>query len=118
MTALIAACGSSGGSKTLKTNAAHSTSMSMSMTKAAHTTSMVTRAKHVTVSIKSYAFAPSKLTVRAGTQVTWTNHDATPHTATENNNSFDTGAIDPNTSHTIDFKHPGTYPYHCSFIRS
>jgi plastocyanin len=68
-----------------------------------------------TVAITDYAFAPGTLTVKAGTRVTWTNHDSTAHTATANGGSFDTGTIAPNASRTVDFTRPGTYPYHCAF---
>ncbi len=34
------------------------------------------------VTIKNYAFAPQSLTVKVGTRITWTNRDATAHTAT------------------------------------
>jgi len=53
--------------------------------------------------------------VRAGTRVTWTNHDATAHTATADQGALDTGTIQPNASPTIDFTRPGTYTYHCAF---
>ena len=67
------------------------------------------------VSIKTYAFMPESLTVKVGTRVTWTDRDATAHTATADGGSFDTGTINPGQSKTIDFKHPGTYTYHCAF---
>jgi plastocyanin len=73
------------------------------------------RTGHVTVAIVNYAFAPKTLTVRVGTRVSWTNHDATAHTATADNGSFDTGDVNPNSTRTIEFKHPGTFPYHCAF---
>ncbi len=70
---------------------------------------------HITVAIANYAFAPKTLTVRAGTRVTWTNHDATAHTATADGGAFDTGTINPKHSKTVDLRKPGTYPYHCVF---
>jgi plastocyanin len=73
------------------------------------------QARHVTVAIRNYDFAPKSLTVTAGTRVTWKNDDATAHTATANGGSFDTGTVAPKASRTIDFKHPGTFTYHCAF---
>lgn len=67
------------------------------------------------VTIKNYAFAPQSLTIKVGTPVTWSNRDATAHTATMDQGSLDTGTINPGQSKTIDFKHPGTYAYHCAF---
>ncbi len=73
------------------------------------------RSGHVTVAISMYAFSPASLTVKAGTRVTWTNHDDTAHTATANQGAFDTGTIDPDHSRTVTLTRPGTYPYHCVF---
>jgi plastocyanin len=70
---------------------------------------------HVTVAISNYAFAPKALTVKVGTKVSWTNHDSTAHTATADHGTFDTGTVAPHATRTIDFKHPGTFTYHCAF---
>jgi len=70
---------------------------------------------HATIPISNYDFTPKALTVNVGTRVTWTNHDATAHTATADQGGFDTGTIQPNASRTIDFTRPGTYTYHCAF---
>lgn len=67
------------------------------------------------VQIKNYNFAPDTLTVKAGTKVTWTNHDATAHTATADGGSFDTATLNQGQSKTIVFMRPGTYSYHCIF---
>src|SRR5690348_16510315 len=40
------------------------------------------------VKIDNFSFAPKSLTVRAGTVVTWTNHDDIPHTATSTEKRF------------------------------
>ena len=79
------------------------------------TRATVTHARRVTVAIRNYDFAPKSLTVGVGTRVTWTNDDATAHTATADTAGFDTGTVAPKASHTIDFKHPGTFTYHCAF---
>lgn len=73
------------------------------------------RSGHVTVAITNYAFSPDKLTVRAGTRVTFTNHDSTAHTATADHGGFGTGTIAPDHSRTITVKRSGAYPYHCLF---
>jgi plastocyanin len=72
-------------------------------------------AGRATIPISNYDFMPKSLTVKVGTRVTWTNHDATTHTATADQGGFDTGTIQPNASRTINFTHPGTYTYHCAF---
>ncbi len=76
---------------------------------------VTSHASHITVPISNYAFRPESLTVHPGTRVTWTNHDATAHTATADRSSFDTGTLNMGKSKTIDFKRPGTYRYHCAF---
>jgi plastocyanin len=70
---------------------------------------------HTTIAISDYDFMPKALTVKVGTRVTWTNHDATAHTATADHGGFDAGTIQPKASRTIDFTRPGTYTYHCAF---
>jgi plastocyanin len=110
---MIAGCGSSS-----THNATPSMSMSMSHAASkshAMPASAVIKSGHVAVQITNFAFSPARITVKAGTRVTWTNHDQTAHTATANNNSFDTGTIAPKASKTVDFKKPGTYKYHCAF---
>jgi plastocyanin len=84
-------------------------------TATAATRATVSQARHVRVTIRNYDFAPKSLTVRVGTRVTWTNHDATAHTATADHGGFDTGTVAPKASRTVDFKHPGTFTYHCAF---
>ena len=73
------------------------------------------RSGHVTVAITNYAFSPAKLTVKAGTRVTWTDHDDTAHTATADHGGFGTGTINPGHSDTVRLTKPGTYAYHCLF---
>ena len=67
-----------------------------------------------TVSIEGFAFSPATTTVQVGDSVTWTNADATAHTATAGDGSFDTESIGPGESSTITFDTAGTYAYVCS----
>lgn len=66
------------------------------------------------VSIKGYAFTPPTITVKAGEFVTWTNNDTVAHTATADDDSWDTGMIEPGETGTIRFEEAGTYTYHCT----
>ena len=77
--------------------------------------SAAVRSGHVTVEISNYAYLPKALTVKVGTRISWTNHDATAHTATADTSGFDTGTVNPHATKTVDFKHPGTFTYHCAF---
>jgi plastocyanin len=67
------------------------------------------------VEISGYAFAPASLTVAVGSRITFTNHDATAHTATSNQRAFDTGTVKPGHSATVTLRKPGTYTYYCQF---
>ncbi|HXM54497.1 MAG TPA: cupredoxin domain-containing protein [Candidatus Dormibacteraeota bacterium] len=65
------------------------------------------------VAIANFAFSPAAITVRAGSTVTWTNHDQDAHTVAiaglpaspplQNAETF-----------TLSFAQPGTYTYICS----
>ena len=66
------------------------------------------------VSIANFAFSSSSLTVASGTKVTWTNNDATAHTVTADDGSFDSGNIAPGGTYSHTFSAQGTYAYHCS----
>jgi len=68
---------------------------------------------HVIV-IKDFAFSPSTLTIRAGESVTWQNRDSVAHTATANDNSFDSHDLESGKSYTYTFVNVGRYGYICS----
>jgi plastocyanin len=63
---------------------------------------------------KDFMFAPTSLTIKAGSTVTWTNHDDEPHTVVSDAGLFRSGALDTNQSFSFRFEKPGTYHYLCS----
>jgi plastocyanin len=66
------------------------------------------------VSIDNFTFTPQKLTVKAGTAVTWTNKDDIPHGIAATNNAFARSkALDTDDSFSFTFTTPGTYQYFC-----
>jgi len=65
------------------------------------------------VSIRNFTFSVATLSVSAGTQVTWTNNDATAHTVTADDGGFDSGNIAPGGSFSHTFTNMGTVKYHC-----
>jgi len=77
-------------------------------------TSAVPAAKPNQIIIKDFVFSPTTLHVKPGTTVTVANSDATTHTLTANNHSFDTGKINAGVRTTITVARPGNYSYHCS----
>lgn len=67
------------------------------------------------ISIKNFAFSVSTLTVSSGTVVKWTNNDATAHTVTADDGSFNSGELASGQSYTHTFDSTGTYAYHCTY---
>jgi plastocyanin len=67
------------------------------------------------ISIDNFSFAPATLTVPAGTEVTWVNHDDIPHTVvSEDKTTFKSRALDTDEKFSFTFSRPGTYTYFCS----
>jgi plastocyanin len=64
--------------------------------------------------VKDFMFAPTPLTIKAGSTVTWTNMDDEPHTAVSDTGLFKSGGMDTNDSFSFKFDKPGTYHYTCS----
>lgn len=67
------------------------------------------------VTISGSSFSPGTLTIQRGVTVTWTNTDSNPHTVTADNNSFNSGTLNPNATFSHTFNTAGTFPYHCNF---
>ena len=69
------------------------------------------------VFIKQFTYVPAQIHVRAGERVAWVNceSDGTPHTATADNASFDSGLMNTNDAFVREFPSAGTVPYHCDF---
>ena len=63
--------------------------------------------------IVDFDFSPLRLTVEAGTTVTWSNTGERPHTATDRGGTFDTKPIAPGASGEVTLSTPGTYFYFC-----
>jgi plastocyanin len=79
-----------------------------------------------TVALKLIAFKPERLSVPAGTAVSWKNEDASEHTVTSGtvnqsaggvttsvDNKFESGSLKQNAAYTFTFTAPGTYSYFC-----
>ena len=70
-------------------------------------------ATNTVVSIDNFSFAPQTLTVKAGTTVTWTNHDDIPHTVVSAG-KFRSKTMDTDNSFSFTFTSAGDYKYFCS----
>jgi plastocyanin len=71
---------------------------------------LAVRAQSVTtpVSIDNFTFTPQKLTVKAGTTVTWTNKDDIPHGIAATANAFTRSkALDTDDSYSFTFTAAG-----------
>ena len=71
------------------------------------------RAEDMKVSIDNFTFNPPQLTVKAGTKVTFANHDDIPHTVVSVQN-FKSKVLDTEQEFAFTFTTPGTYKYFCS----
>jgi plastocyanin len=67
----------------------------------------------VEVKIDNFAFSPATITVKAGTQVTWINHDDIPHTVDSTEGRFKSKALDTDDTFQFTFTAPGEYPFYC-----
>ena len=78
-------------------------------------TPIVSSSDKVTVEIRDYEFFPARLTVDAGTEVTWVNFDSVPHNAVAGDGAFDTGRLDKDDSAPVTLEEPGTHDYKCTY---
>jgi plastocyanin len=66
------------------------------------------------VKIDNFSFTPATITVKVGTQITWTNADDIPHTVVSNDLIFKSKVLDTDEKFTLTASKPGTFPYFCS----
>ena len=64
-------------------------------------------------SIESFAFDPPRIEAAAGTEVTWTNRDQTPHTVTADDGAFDSGTLEPGDTFSVQVPGNGPVAYGC-----
>ena len=68
----------------------------------------------VNVKIDNFSFTPPTLTVKVGTQITWTNGDDIPHTVVSDGHTFKSKVLGTGEKFTFTAGKPGTYSYSCS----
>jgi plastocyanin len=73
-----------------------------------------TAAADTGVTISDFQFAPASVTIDVGDTVTWTNDGPTPHSATADDGSFDTGIFNAGQSRSETFDQAGTFAYFCT----
>lgn len=67
----------------------------------------------VVISILDSSFDPAELSIPVGTTVRWVNDGQLPHTATADDDSFDSGTLQTGESFEFTFDTAGEYPYYC-----
>ncbi len=68
-----------------------------------------------TIGIENFTFKADALTVAAGTEVTWVNHDDVPHKIVSTDKKFPSSPVlDTDGRFSYTFTRPGTYAYYCS----
>lgn len=65
------------------------------------------------VEIVEFTYQPDPVVVQTGGKVVWQNVDAAPHTATADDDSWDTGTIEKGKTGSETFKEAGTFSYYC-----
>jgi plastocyanin len=88
-------------------------------------TTRVSTSQKVSVSILAGAatnvngkgYGPDTITVYLGVNntVSWTNHDNSPHTVTQDGGGFDSGNLPPGGTYVHTFTQAGVYNYHCVY---
>ncbi|HEX6601220.1 MAG TPA: cupredoxin family copper-binding protein [Solirubrobacterales bacterium] len=70
-------------------------------------------AKSEKVDIVEFTYQPDPVVVQVGGKVIWQNQDTAPHTATADDESWDTGTIEKGKIGSETFKEAGTFAYFC-----
>ena len=68
----------------------------------------------VTATIQDFLFRPARLEIAAGTTILWSNSGQVMHTVSADNDSFDSGPIEPGDRRALTFSRAGTFPFHCT----
>jgi plastocyanin len=66
------------------------------------------------VKIDNFTFNPERITVKAGTTVTWINGDDIPHTVVATTKAFKSKTLDTDDKFSFTFTTAGSYEYFCS----
>ena len=67
-----------------------------------------------TIAIANFAFTPNEVTVKAGTEVTWSNNDAAPHGLGHKDGAAGINVLLPGEKVSRVYETPGTFDYICS----
>ena len=68
----------------------------------------------VEIKIDNFSYSPPTLTVKAGTEITWTNGDDIPHTVVSKDGLFKSKVLDTGERFSFTFAKSGQFGYFCS----
>jgi plastocyanin len=68
----------------------------------------------IEVAARGFMFNPARITVKAGSTVTWVNLDDEPHTVFSDAGLFRSSALDTHERFAFKFDKAGTYRYFCT----
>ena len=115
ITLFLAACGGSTTTATPSPTTAPTTAPTPTPTTATTPTPVAIVKVKMVENNGRYSFQPAALTIKAGTEVIWTNASDAPHTITSDTNAFTASDnITMNKTFMMIFTTPGTFKYHCS----
>ncbi len=78
-------------------------------------TPVAPQSEKISINIKDFAFNPSTVNIKVGTQVTWTNNDSVSHTITSDVGTLlKSNTLSPGQSFSFTFTKTGTETYHCN----
>lgn len=113
----LVACGDSGSDSTTEAEttppASEETSPGEGETTESEPAPSGEAAKSEKVDIVEFAYQPDPVVVQVDGKVIWQNQDTAPHTATADDESWDTGTIEKGKIGSETFKEPGTFAYYC-----
>jgi plastocyanin len=114
----LAACGDSGSDSTSTDAetippASETTGPGMEETTESKPAPSGEAAKSEKVDIIEFTYQPDPVVVQTGGKVIWQNQDAAPHTATADDDSWDTGTIEKGKIGSETFKEAGSFAYFC-----
>ncbi len=67
-----------------------------------------------TVDVVDYLFQPQRVQISVGSTLSFSNSGTIVHTATAQDNSWDTGDIAPGQTSSVTFNSAGTFTYSCT----
>ncbi len=112
MTLALAACG--GGTASSAPSSAATAAPAASAPAAGPVCEETTDPGDVAASVKDFAFEPAEISAKVGQVIAFTNTGAAPHTATLDDDSCTTPAINVGAADGLTFSVAGSYPFHCS----